>query len=712
MFSKKSVVVGWACSYIIILIIPILAIFINYYFNVRVIEDEIVRANEQVLENLQECVDDFLEDEMTFYEHIFLSETINDMIKKKKVDQSFYYGAYEFINDMENYRKYNPDILCFIYFEEKDYALDLKGGGRSEDLYDSMEYSRRFKEIPYENWKQTIGEYYNNQFIVTDEIYRDTSEECLVYADTIELYKYSKASVFVGIPVSKIEGLLQEGSGKFILSADGQDILCISEADEQHVCLEKESSVPNITYKLLINSKEFWEEAQHTRNILFVSIAVAMVLGGVCAAFLLQRNLQPMSEFLKRIGGEKGKGNEYVQMEAVYKNLMEKNAFMHNKILGQSELIEKNKLLALLKGRVVGGNEEKQSFMPQENEEVALVGFKVPLPDQKLMEHDELLFFVIDNIFVELMNGDKLCKIEDGQYIFYLFAVDALEKEAWKKRCIVKAEYLCNFIEDKWGIHLIATVSGMYAQRVEEVKFLYKDIMEAFEYQELTGGNYVVDTGEIMAGSTDIDFSAMLEMALQKETAEEMHEAVKQVLADLKGRPTHAWQMRGLEVFQQVAKNVYEYNTEEEKVKELFVYLEKLLVATDKKSVHRVLDEILEYGYTSMHKEEEASQNGIVDSVKKYVEQNYADSELNIKAMAANLGWNPKYISRVFREQEGMGILDYINNVRIDKALLLLLNGNYSIEEVSEKVGYASSKTFRRAFAQKMGVAPSKYKKE
>ena len=125
-----------------------------------------------------------------------------------------------------------------------------------------------------------------------------------------------------------------------------------------------------------------------------------------------------------------------------------------------------------------------------------------------------------------------------------------------------------------------------------------------------------------------------------------------------------------------------------------------------------MLDEILEYGYTSMHKEEEASQNGIVDSVKKYVEQNYADSELNIKAMAANLGWNPKYISRVFREQEEMGILDYINNVRIDKALLLLLNGNYSIEEVSEKVGYASSKTFRRAFAQKMGVAPSKYKKE
>lgn len=712
MFSKKSVVVGWACSYIIILIIPILAIFINYYFNVRVIEKEIMHANEQVLENLQECVDDFLEDEMTFYEHVFLNESINDMIKKNEVDKFFYYGAAKFINEMNNYRKYNPDILCFIFFTGKDYALDLTGGGWSADVYDSMKYSRRFKEINYEEWKLKIGEFYNNEFIVTDVIYRETSEKCLVYADTIDLYKHSKVNVFVGIPISKIEELIQEDSGMFVLESDGQDILCISEVDEQYVCLKKESSVPNVTYKMLINSNEFWKEAQHTRSILFFSITVAMVLGGICASFFLQRNLQPMSEFLRRIGGEKGNGNEYVRMEAVYNNLMEKNAFMHKKILGQNELIEKNRLLALLKGRVVGNSEEKHSFIPREDQEIALVGFKVPLPDQKLIEHDELLFFVINNVFMELMNGDTICKIEDGQYIFYLFAVNCLEKEKWKQKCILKSEYLCNFIEDKWNIRIIATVSGIYAKRVDEIKYLYKDLMEAFEYQELTGGINVIDTGEIMAGSTDIDFYAILEMALQKETLSEMHEAVKQVLTDLKGRPIHVWQMRGLEVFLQVAKNVYEYNAEEEKVKELFEYLEKLLAAADKKSIHEVLDEILEYGYVSMHGEQEASKNGIVDSIKKYVDKNYDDSELNIKGMATNLGWNPKYISRVFRDQEGMGILDYINNVRIDKALLLLLNKNFSIEEVSEKVGYVSSKTFRRAFAQKMGVPPSKYKKE
>ena len=329
--------------------------------------------------------------------------------------------------------------------------------------------------------------------------------------------------------------------------------------------------------------------------------------------FLLRRNMQPLLAVLKKIGGEKGKGNEYAQIESLYESLIEKNTFMHNKILDQNELIERNKLLALLKGRNVDISEER-GFVLGENERVHLVGLKVPMSDKNMIEHDELLYFVINNVFMELMKGEKLCKVEDGQYLFYLFAVESEKTEIWKTECVKKVDYLCDFIKDKCGISLGATVSGTYGLRLEEVRFLYRDIMETFGFQEQTGQKGMVDKGEILSN------------------------------------------------------------------------------------------------YASMYEQEEIFQNKIVDSVKKYVEENYADCTLNIKAMATCLGWNPKYISRVFREQEGMGILEHINDVRIEKSLLLLLSGSYSIEEVSEKVGYASSKTFRQAFAKKMGVVPSKYK--
>ena len=51
-------------------------------------------------------------------------------------------------------------------------------------------------------------------------------------------------------------------------------------------------------------------EAQHTRNFLIVCIAMVMVLGCVCVISLLRRNMQPLLAVLKKIGGEKGKGNE------------------------------------------------------------------------------------------------------------------------------------------------------------------------------------------------------------------------------------------------------------------------------------------------------------------------------------------------------------------------------------------------------------------
>jgi len=99
-----------------------------------------------------------------------------------------------------------------------------------------------------------------------------------------------------------------------------------------------------------------------------------------------------------------------------------------------------------------------------------------------------------------------------------------------------------------------------------------------------------------------------------------------------------------------------------------------------------------------------------VQKTKEYVEQHYSDPKLNVKDMAVDLGWNQTYMARVFREETNEGILEYINRVRISKAVVLLNSTKLSMEEVSEQVGYVSSNTFRRVFKQKMGMSPNKYK--
>ena len=70
---------------------------------------------------------------------------------------------------------------------------------------------------------------------------------------------------------------------------------------------------------------------------------------------------------------------------------------------------------------------------------------------------------------------------------------------------------------------------------------------------------------------------------------------------------------------------------------------------------------------------------------------------------------NTKYISKIFKEETGDGILDYINILRIRKAQEILLTRSISVEEVSAMVGYASTRTFRRSFTKIVGMTPSGY---
>ena len=63
---NRSVVIEWAISYIVVLMIPIVTIFINYFYNVQTINQEIYKSNELVLKNLASSIDEYLKEEKNF----------------------------------------------------------------------------------------------------------------------------------------------------------------------------------------------------------------------------------------------------------------------------------------------------------------------------------------------------------------------------------------------------------------------------------------------------------------------------------------------------------------------------------------------------------------------------------------------------------------------------------------------------------------------
>ncbi|GGE02165.1 response regulator transcription factor [Paenibacillus nasutitermitis] len=99
----------------------------------------------------------------------------------------------------------------------------------------------------------------------------------------------------------------------------------------------------------------------------------------------------------------------------------------------------------------------------------------------------------------------------------------------------------------------------------------------------------------------------------------------------------------------------------------------------------------------------------LITSVNDYIEQHFTD-DLSLTQLAELKHYNPSYLSRIYKEQTGKGLMDYINELRISEAKKLLRETEYKISEVSKRIGYNSSKYFNQVFKKFVGISATSYR--
>ena len=97
--------------------------------------------------------------------------------------------------------------------------------------------------------------------------------------------------------------------------------------------------------------------------------------------------------------------------------------------------------------------------------------------------------------------------------------------------------------------------------------------------------------------------------------------------------------------------------------------------------------------------------------VKQYIRSHYAE-DLSLELLAKSVFLSPGYLSALFIEHNGYGINKYIKKVRMEKAQEMLLNTEFSVNEISKRVGYTSTSYFYRSFFKDFGVTPDKFRIE
>lgn len=96
--------------------------------------------------------------------------------------------------------------------------------------------------------------------------------------------------------------------------------------------------------------------------------------------------------------------------------------------------------------------------------------------------------------------------------------------------------------------------------------------------------------------------------------------------------------------------------------------------------------------------------------VKEYLDVNYSD-KLTLDSLSEQFFINKYYLTRLFKEQFGLSLIDYLLHVRITHAKQLLRFSNLSIEKVGVQCGIPDANYFTRIFKKIEGNSPKEYRK-
>ena len=100
-----------------------------------------------------------------------------------------------------------------------------------------------------------------------------------------------------------------------------------------------------------------------------------------------------------------------------------------------------------------------------------------------------------------------------------------------------------------------------------------------------------------------------------------------------------------------------------------------------------------------------------VHEIRLYIDEHFGE-KITLDAIAQHFFINKTYLTRIFKEQYGMTVNNYINQVRITKAKEMLRFTDLYVELIGEKCGIDDPNYFSRLFKKVEGVSPGIYRKQ
>lgn len=102
--------------------------------------------------------------------------------------------------------------------------------------------------------------------------------------------------------------------------------------------------------------------------------------------------------------------------------------------------------------------------------------------------------------------------------------------------------------------------------------------------------------------------------------------------------------------------------------------------------------------------------NQTAETIRRYIDEHFADPSLGMQTLTDVFHMHRSFLSRMLKSHLGVTFSDYLQALRINRAMEMMQDADMSITAIAEAVGYTNYITFKRAFTRYHGVTPSVYR--
>ncbi len=138
-------------------------------------------------------------------------------------------------------------------------------------------------------------------------------------------------------------------------------------------------------------------------------------------------------------------------------------------------------------------------------------------------------------------------------------------------------------------------------------------------------------------------------------------------------------------------------------------YMELLLSFNSYQELRYWFLKKLDESVSHIARKQQTKTDSVVEHAKKYIGEHF-NKELSLEEMAKEVGISPYYLSKLFKESEGTGYIEYTTKLRMDYAKEQLGSTDRSVKEICRDAGYQDPNYFSRIFKKWTGMTPTEYR--